>query len=67
MLGTVGQGAWLHAMGIATRAAALTQSSPTNASSIAAALERLTHPRQMGTLFKVMGLVAPGWPDGAGF
>ena len=67
VLGTVGQGAWLHAMGIATRAAALTQSSPTNASSIAAALERLTHPRQMGTLFKVMGLVAPGWPDGAGF
>ncbi len=67
VLGTVGQGAWLNAMGIGTRAAALAQSSPAHAKSIAAALERLTHPEQMGTLFKVMGLVAPGWPDGAGF
>ena len=67
VLGTVGQGAWLNAMGIGTRAAALAQSSPAHAETIAAALERLTHPEQMGTRFKVMGLVAPGWPDGAGF
>ena len=67
LLGTVGQGAWLQAMGIGTRAAALAQSSPAHAGAIAAALERLTHPEQMGALFKVMGLVAPDWPDGAGF
>ena len=67
VLGIVGQGAWLEAMGIGTRAQALVQSSPAHAGSIAAALERLTHPEQMGTLFKVMGLAAPNWPDGAGF
>ncbi len=65
--GPQGQGAWLHAMGIGTRAAALAQSSPAHAGAIAAALERLTHPDQMGALFRVMELVAPDWPDGAGF
>ena len=29
--------------------------------------ERLVADDQMGQLFKVMGLAAPGWPDGAGF
>ncbi len=67
VLGTVGQGAWLEAMGIGTRAAALVKSSPAHEGAIAAALARLTHPEQMGALFKVMGLVAPDWPDGAGF
>ena len=67
LLGTVGQGAWLQAMGIGTRAAALAQSSPAHAGAIAAALERLTHPEQMGALFKVMGLVGGDWPGGGGF
>ena len=34
---------------------------------LAAARERLTGPDQMGRLFKVMALVAPGWPEPAGF
>ena len=67
LMGTAGQGDWLRAMGIGRRAQALVQSSPAHAGSIAGALERLTHPEQMGTLFKVLGLAAPEWPDGAGF
>jgi NADH dehydrogenase [ubiquinone] 1 alpha subcomplex assembly factor 7 len=66
-LGTVGQGAWLRALGIAERAAALAKASPAHAEAVASALERLTHPEQMGALFKVMGLAGPEWPDGAGF
>lgn len=66
-LGTVGQGPWLLAMGITTRAEALAKAAPDHAGALAAALARLTHPDQMGDLFKVMGLAAPEWPDGAGF
>ncbi|MET1754256.1 SAM-dependent methyltransferase [Novosphingobium sp. RD2P27] len=66
-LGTVGQGAWLRDLGIEARAQSLTRSSPEHGDAIAAALDRLTAEDQMGTLFKVMGLAAPNWPDGAGF
>ncbi|MEW9855724.1 class I SAM-dependent methyltransferase [Novosphingobium sp. M1R2S20] len=66
-LGTVEQGAWLQSLGITARAEALARSSPEHATSIEAALQRLTAADQMGALFKVMGLSAPNWPDGAGF
>ena len=66
-LGTVGQGPWLRAMGIAERAAALATASPAHAGAVASALDRLTQPEQMGALFKVMGLVGGEWPEGAGF
>jgi NADH dehydrogenase [ubiquinone] 1 alpha subcomplex assembly factor 7 len=66
-LGTTGQGAWLQALGIEARAQSLAASAPEHAEAIEAARERLTSDEQMGTLFKVMGLAAPGWPDGAGF
>lgn len=65
-LGTSGQGAWLAALGIGARAAALARAAPRAAESIEAAVHRLTAPAEMGTLFKVMGLAAPTWPDGAG-
>jgi NADH dehydrogenase [ubiquinone] 1 alpha subcomplex assembly factor 7 len=64
-LGTVGQGAWLASLGIGARAQALARAAPDRAAEIATALDRLTAPEQMGTLFKVMTLVAPDWP-GAG-
>ncbi len=67
VLGAVGQGAWLQAMGIDARTEALCRSAPEHAALIRSARERLVAPAQMGTLFKVMGLAAPGWPDGAGF
>ncbi len=66
-LGTMGQGHWLNALGIDARAASLAQASPQQADAIAVAKDRLTGADQMGDLFKVMGLAAPGWPEGAGF
>ena len=66
-LGTVTQGAFLRALGIEARAAALAAAAPPEADAVRAALYRLTDSSEMGALFKVMGLAAPGWPDGAGF
>lgn len=66
-LGTVPQGPWLRALGIEARAAALGAAAPRHREAIAAAMHRLVDAEQMGELFKVMGLAAPGWPDGAGF
>ena len=65
-LGTSEQGAWLLALGIGARAASLARTAPHAAEAIEAAMTRLTAPAEMGILFKVMGLAAPGWPDGAG-
>ena len=66
-LGPVGQGAWLEAMGIGQRAAALAKLAPAKADEIAIARARLVAPDQMGTLFRVLALVAPRWPMPAGF
>ncbi len=66
-LGTVPQGHWLRKMGIEARAAALAAAAPSQAGAVLAAKQRLIGEDQMGTLFKVMGLAAPGWPDGVGF
>ena len=66
-LGTVPQGRWLRELGIETRADSLAAFAPEHAAAIHAAKERLIGEGQMGLLFKVMGLAAPGWPDGAGF
>lgn len=66
-LGTVPQGRWLSALGIEARAATLAAAAPEQAAAIHAAKDRLIDLEQMGQLFKVMGLAAPGWPGGAGF
>ena len=66
-LGTVPQGAWLRALGIDARADALADFAPQHRDALMRAKERLTGDGQMGLLFKVMGLVAPEWPDGVGF
>jgi NADH dehydrogenase [ubiquinone] 1 alpha subcomplex assembly factor 7 len=63
----VPQGRWLRELGIETRAASLAAIAPQHAAAIHAAKDRLIGEGQMGALFKVMGLAAPGWPDGAGF
>jgi SAM-dependent MidA family methyltransferase len=67
IFGPAPQGAWLNAMGIKLRAASLAKAAPERGPEIAAARARLTGPDQMGRLFKVMALVAPGWPEPAGF
>lgn len=66
-LGTVTQGEWLRALGIDARAQALAARAPHYAQEIEAARHRLVDEAQMGRLFKVMGIAAPAWPDGAGF
>lgn len=66
-LGTVTQGQWLRALGIDARAENLAGHAPQHAEAIFTARDRLVDDDQMGELFKVMGLAAPNWPDGAGF
>ncbi len=64
---TATQGAWLMAMGIDVRAAALSRAAPAEADAIAAARDRLVGTAQMGQLFKVLAITAPDWPVPAGF
>ena len=66
--GPVGQGAFLLALGIEMRAAALAQSAtPKQAEDIEAALNRLIAPDQMGHLFKALALTSPGQATPPGF
>jgi SAM-dependent MidA family methyltransferase len=58
-----GQGAFLRALGIDARAAALARAAPDR--DIAADRDRLTV--AMGALFKVLAVTAPNWPEPAGF
>ncbi len=66
-MGTVTQGEWLTSLGIHQRTESLSEFAPQHAEALASARDRLIDPDQMGTLFKVMGLSAPDWPQGAGF
>jgi NADH dehydrogenase [ubiquinone] 1 alpha subcomplex assembly factor 7 len=67
VFGPVTQGDWLEAMGIQLRAASLAKAAPERTGEIADARDRLIGSSQMGRLFKVLALVAPGWPEPAGF
>ncbi len=66
-LGTVTQGEWLKRLGIDMRAEALARQAPQYKVALEQAKHRLTADDQMGLLFKVMGLAAPGWGSGTGF
>ncbi|MBU3078303.1 SAM-dependent methyltransferase [Sphingomonas sp. XMGL2] len=65
--GPVEQGAFLTALGLAQRAAALARAAPARGDEIAAAYRRLADPAEMGRLFKVLAVSAPSWPQPAGF
>jgi NADH dehydrogenase [ubiquinone] 1 alpha subcomplex assembly factor 7 len=65
--GTMDQGAFLTAMGIDARAEALAGATPARAAEIEAACHRLTASDAMGTLFQVMALAGPSWPEAAAF
>ena len=56
----VNQGDLLLRLGIGERAKALAKSNPAEAANIARAVERLTAPEQMGTLFKALCAHSPG-------
>ncbi|WP_265569832.1 class I SAM-dependent methyltransferase [Sphingomicrobium nitratireducens] len=63
----IAQGSWLENLGIGARAMALAAANPDRTEAIAADRRRLCDEAQMGTLFKVMAVHAPGWPAPAGF
>jgi len=65
--GPVEQGQWLVSLGLSNRAAILTRNAPGRAHEIGDAYRRLTHPDEMGELFKVMAVTAKGWPEPGGF
>jgi NADH dehydrogenase [ubiquinone] 1 alpha subcomplex assembly factor 7 len=65
--GPLPQGAFLHALGVEARAQRLAAANPAAAETIAQALQRLTAPQAMGTLFQVMCVSSPGLPAAAGF
>jgi len=67
LFGPVGQGAFLRAIGIDLRTASLAKAAPERTEELVLARERLTAPDQMGSLFKAVAMVAPGWPDPEGF
>jgi NADH dehydrogenase [ubiquinone] 1 alpha subcomplex assembly factor 7 len=54
------QARFLEAMGVRTRAAALARARPDRAAAIGRQLERLIAPGEMGVLFKVAAVSAPG-------
>ncbi len=60
------QGSWLETLGIGPRAVTLAARNPDHTDTIAAARRRLCDGAEMGTLFKVMAIAAPGWPLPAG-
>ncbi|HEB79482.1 MAG TPA: class I SAM-dependent methyltransferase, partial [Rhodospirillales bacterium] len=66
--GPVTQVEFLENLNIGARAEALiANATPEQAEEIRTALRRLTHEEEMGNLFKVMALTAPGLPHPPGF
>jgi NADH dehydrogenase [ubiquinone] 1 alpha subcomplex assembly factor 7 len=65
--GAVGQGQWLHELGLEARAESLIAAQPDRAETIRAAADRLASAEQMGTLFRVMAVTAMDWPVPEGF
>ncbi len=65
--GPVAQGLWLRRLGIAERAAALSEISPAKADDFAGQLARLTGDDAMGRLFRVLAVRSPSWPEADGF
>ena len=61
------QGEFLVRLGLARRAEQLMKANPAKAKSIYAALERLIHPAQMGTLFKALAFLPPPAGTAPGF
>ena len=67
VLGPVGQGIWLSAMGIDARLETLSAAAPARAAELRGQRDRLVEPGQMGELFQCLAVSAAGWPRPAGF
>ena len=61
------QGDLLNRLGIGARAASLARSAPDQIDVVEAALKRLTHPDEMGSLFKALAIYPQGAPSPPGF
>jgi SAM-dependent MidA family methyltransferase len=57
VFGPIGQGGLLERLGIAARSRKLAAASPAQTDAVAAAMERLTGAKQMGTLFKALAIL----------
>lgn len=67
IVGPVGQGDWLRHMGIDARLRALSTAAPDRTDDLTAQRDRLVDADAMGSLFQVMAVHAPAWPQPAGF
>lgn len=65
--GPAPQGFFLRALGLDLRVEALSRANPDRAERIAREVHRLTHPDEMGLLFKAICLSSPDLPAPAGF
>lgn len=65
--GPLQQRQFLKALGIDVRVDMLTSANPSHGPRVARELHRLTHPDEMGALFKVVCLSSPNLPPPAGF
>jgi SAM-dependent MidA family methyltransferase len=66
--GAVSQGDFLRALGIETRAKVLARGkTPREAGEVLGAMKRLIGPKEMGDMFKVLAVTAPGLSVAAGF
>jgi SAM-dependent MidA family methyltransferase len=65
--GPTAQGDFLLRLGIDARLASISLGAPARADEFRTARDRLVLPDQMGILFRVLGLAAPGWPQLEGF
>lgn len=61
------QGEWLRRLGIDARLQSLANAAPARAGELKGQRDRLVEAGEMGDLFKVMAVTAPGWPAPAGF
>ncbi len=61
------QGTFLNTLGIKARARQLIEANPAAAQAVSHAVERLTAPAQMGTLFQAMALLPQSAPSPPGF
>lgn len=65
--GPIEQGKFLHTLGLGHRAEALRRTNPERDTEIITQYHRLTDAYEMGSLFKVMAMSSPAWPDPEGF